>query len=66
MIMFVAGIVLYDGKNVTSFGLGLYSIPIRILWEIYDAGHRTGSAISLLYPDILRLYNTLDPRCRKR
>lgn len=30
---FAAGIVLYDGETVTSFGPGLYAVPIRALWE---------------------------------
>ena len=30
---FAAGVVLYDGETATSFGEGLYAIPIRQLWE---------------------------------
>jgi len=33
---FVAGIVLYDGETVTSFGPRLYAVPIRALWEKVD------------------------------
>lgn len=30
---FAAGVVLYDGEVCTSFGGGLYAVPIRTLWE---------------------------------
>jgi predicted AAA+ superfamily ATPase len=30
---FAAGVVLYDGETVTSFGESLYAVPIRLLWE---------------------------------
>jgi len=30
---FVAGVVLYDGETVSSFGDGLYAMPISTLWE---------------------------------
>ena len=30
---FAAGVVLYDGEICTSFGGGLYAVPIRALWE---------------------------------
>lgn len=30
---FVAGVVLYDGEGVASFGDGLYAVPIGSLWE---------------------------------
>jgi uncharacterized protein len=30
---FVAGVVLYDGEAVASFGDGLYAVPIASLWE---------------------------------
>lgn len=31
---FVAGVVLYDGSAVASFGDGLFAVPISMLWEI--------------------------------
>jgi len=30
---FAAGVVLYDGETATSFGDGLFAVPIRFLWE---------------------------------
>ncbi len=30
---FAAGVVLYDGAVCTSFGGGLFAVPIRALWE---------------------------------
>jgi uncharacterized protein len=30
---FVAGVVLYDGEASVRFGVGLYAMPIRELWE---------------------------------
>jgi predicted AAA+ superfamily ATPase len=30
---FAAGVVLYDGETSSSFGNGLYAVPIRALWE---------------------------------
>jgi predicted AAA+ superfamily ATPase len=30
---FVAGVVLYDGEAVASFGDGMYAVPIASLWE---------------------------------
>ncbi len=30
---FAAGVVLYDGEVCTSFGGGLFAVPIRALWE---------------------------------
>ena len=30
---FAGGVVLYDGETCTSFGDGLYAVPIRLLWE---------------------------------
>ena len=30
---FVAGVVLYDGTAVISFGAGLFGVPVRKLWE---------------------------------
>lgn len=31
---FAAGVVLYDGEVSTSFGDGLFAVPIRALWEV--------------------------------
>ena len=28
-----AGVVLYDGETTSSFGNGLFAVPIRALWE---------------------------------
>ena len=28
-----AGVVLYDGETTSSFGNGLFALPIRALWE---------------------------------
>jgi hypothetical protein len=28
-----AGVVLYDGEMTSSFGNGLFALPIRALWE---------------------------------
>ena len=30
---FKAGVVLYDGKSIATFGEGLYAVPVRCLWE---------------------------------
>lgn len=30
---FVAGVVLYDGESVASFGDGLHAVPVRTMWE---------------------------------
>jgi hypothetical protein len=30
---FAAGVVLYDGEGVASFGEALFAVPIRALWE---------------------------------
>lgn len=30
---FAGGIVLYDGEVSASFGVGLYAVPLRALWE---------------------------------
>lgn len=30
---FVAGVVMYDGESLASFGANLYAVPIRALWE---------------------------------
>lgn len=30
---FTAGVVLYDGSAMTSFGGGLFAVPLRFLWE---------------------------------
>jgi hypothetical protein len=29
---FAAGVVLYDGESMASFGDGLFAVPIRALW----------------------------------
>lgn len=31
---FVAGVVLYDGEAIASFGDGLFAVPISLLWEM--------------------------------
>lgn len=31
---FVAGVVLYDGESIASFGEGLFAVPISMLWEM--------------------------------
>jgi hypothetical protein len=31
---FAAGVVLYDGETSASFGMGLFAVPIRTLWEM--------------------------------
>lgn len=31
---FVAGVVLYDGEAIASFGEGLFAVPISMLWEM--------------------------------
>ncbi len=31
---FAAGVVLYDGSAVASFGEGLFAVPISMLWEM--------------------------------
>ena len=31
---FVAGVVLYDGESVASFGDGMLAVPISMLWEL--------------------------------
>lgn len=31
---FVRGVVLYDGEVSTSFGDGMYAVPVRRLWEV--------------------------------
>ena len=31
---FVAGVVLYDGESVASFGDGMVAVPISMLWEL--------------------------------
>ena len=31
---FVAGVVLYDGESIATFGDGLFAVPISMLWEI--------------------------------
>ncbi|MCA9284128.1 MAG: DUF4143 domain-containing protein [Phycisphaerales bacterium] len=28
-----AGVVLYDGETIASFGDGLYAVPVRAMWE---------------------------------
>ncbi len=30
---FVAGVVLYDGETLLSFGDGMFAVPIRLIWE---------------------------------
>jgi predicted AAA+ superfamily ATPase len=30
---FAAGVVMYDGNTIVSFGGGLFAVPVRILWE---------------------------------
>jgi len=30
---FTAGVVLYDGESVVTFGKNLYAVPISNLWE---------------------------------
>ena len=35
---FAAGVVLHDGEISTSFGDGLYAVPIRMLWEAAGVG----------------------------
>ena len=32
-VSFSAGVVLYDGEAVVSFGEGLYAVPVRLLWD---------------------------------
>lgn len=31
---FVAGVVLYDGEAIASFGDGLFAVPVSMLWEM--------------------------------
>jgi hypothetical protein len=31
---FVAGVLLYDGESLASFGPGLFAVPISLLWEM--------------------------------
>jgi predicted AAA+ superfamily ATPase len=31
---FAAGVVLYDGDTCASFGVGLYAVPLRLLWDM--------------------------------
>ena len=31
---FAAGVVLYDGEGVASFGEKLFAVPIRTLWDV--------------------------------
>jgi predicted AAA+ superfamily ATPase len=35
---FRCGVVLYDGEHVLRFGVDLYAVPIRALWETAPAG----------------------------
>ena len=30
---FAAGVVLYDGEVTAPFGVGMFAVPIRTLWE---------------------------------
>jgi predicted AAA+ superfamily ATPase len=31
---FIGGTLLYDGETLTSFGDGMYAVPISLLWEM--------------------------------